>query len=107
MGAPAVEGYVDAQLYLANYLRNPFDGAKKDDVSAYAWLWLSAENGFEAAKKEKEKFAKELSPKQIAEAEKLAKEMRYRQLSIHHRRGKHIHPGILHSVVPANRRALF
>jgi len=43
-------------------------GAPKDPVLAYMWLSLSADSGFEPAKKYIQKLNEQMSPVQIAEA---------------------------------------
>ena len=44
-------------------------------VTAYAWLDIAAANGEQQAKSIKSKYAKEITPSQIVEAEELVKEM--------------------------------
>ena len=47
----------------------------EDAVTAYAWWNIAAFNGDATAKKTKGLIAKEMTAEQIAEAQKLAKEM--------------------------------
>ena len=51
------------------------DGVLEDDVQAYAWYNISAANGSASGKTNKRILAKEMTPDQIAEAQKLSREL--------------------------------
>ena len=50
-------------------------GVPEDDVHGYAWLSIAAAQGFAGGKKGKEVLAKHMNPAQIAEAQKLSREL--------------------------------
>ena len=49
-------------------------GIRKDNVYAYMWWDIAASKGQEMAAKERDTLAKEMTPSQIEEAQKLARE---------------------------------
>lgn len=49
-------------------------GVTQDDIQAYMWINLAAEQGLETARKYRDIMAKWMTPAQIAEAQKLARE---------------------------------
>ena len=49
-------------------------GVPQDDVQAYMWLNLSAARGIKRAAEERDKVAQSMTPAQINEAKKLARE---------------------------------
>jgi len=70
----AEQGHVDAQI-LIGFMYNFGHLAPKETVTAYAWYSIAADNGGVNAEESKVTIAKEMTPKQIAKAEALAKEM--------------------------------
>lgn len=69
----AEQGHVGAQIMLgAMYVGG--EGVAADKVQALMWISLAAANGDEDAKKAKALLAKTMTPAQIEEAEKLARE---------------------------------
>ena len=70
----AEHGHAIAQYDLGRrYVRG--DGVLEDIELAYAWLNISAANGWQSAKIVKEHFGRKMTPEQISEAEELATEM--------------------------------
>ncbi len=69
----ANQGYADAQFNLGIAYANG-QGVPKDYVSAYMWFNLSAALGNQAAAKNRDIAAQHMTPAQIAEAQKLARE---------------------------------
>jgi TPR repeat protein len=69
----AEQGVAQVQGLLAVMFRNG-EGTPKDNVMAYVWWNISAAQGNEMAKKSREIIEEEMTPKQIAEAQKLSKE---------------------------------
>jgi TPR repeat protein len=70
----ANQGFAGAQLILGwGYFNG--DGVPEDDVQAYAWFNIAAANGREKAKNGKSVVAKEMTPDQIAEGQKLSRKM--------------------------------
>jgi TPR repeat protein len=49
-------------------------GVPQDDTLAHMWCNLAASNGFDEAAKNRDLIAKEMTPEQIAEAQRLARE---------------------------------
>ncbi len=56
------------------YMYHDGKGVQKDSIQAYMWGTLSVEQGFEPAKELLETLEKEMTPDQIAEAQRLARE---------------------------------
>lgn len=50
------------------------EGVTKDYVRAHMWLNLAASKGSKEASEDRETVAKEMTPTQIAEAQKMARE---------------------------------
>ena len=50
------------------------DGVPQDDVKAYAWLSVSSANEYEAASASRDEIAKNMTPEQITEGQKLSRE---------------------------------
>ena len=73
----AEQGIASAQFLLA-FMYSEGQGVTQDYVKAHMWLNLAAAQGHEAAKKGRNQVAKQLTPTQIAEAQKLAGECRAR-----------------------------
>ena len=76
----AEQGDADAQNSLGVMYRKG-RGVAQDYVRAYAWYDLAASNfppgkGFDKAVKNRDSVAKKMTPAQISEAEKLAREWR-------------------------------
>jgi TPR repeat protein len=69
----AAQRYAGAQ-YNIGVLYDHGKGVPKDTVQAYMWYDLAASNGDEGGKKNRDLIAKEMTPEQIAEAKRLAKE---------------------------------
>jgi hypothetical protein len=70
----AEQGIASAQWELGVTYDNG-DAGKKDKVQAHAWYNIAAANGHEVAKKAKTMVAEEMTKEQIAEAQKLSREM--------------------------------
>ncbi len=70
----AVQGHADAQNNLGLMYDNG-EGVLEDDVTAYAWYNIAAANEGVLAKKNKRILGKEMTPEQIAEAQKLSREL--------------------------------
>ena len=51
------------------------EGVSKDDVQAYAWINLAAAQGDEGAKQDRTRIRQRMTPAQIAEAQKLSREI--------------------------------
>ena len=69
----AAQGHAAAQLRLG-LLYAHGRGVQKDYVQAYKWHNLAAANGAEVAGRHRDALAKHMSPTQITEAQKLARE---------------------------------
>ena len=69
----AEQGNAEAQAALG-YLYNSGDGVLQDFVQAHMWLNIAAANGNEKAREAREEVAKQMTPEQIAEAQRMAKE---------------------------------
>ena len=70
----AEQGFVRAQYSLAAcYFHG--QGVLKDNMTAYAWINIAATNGQATAKKNKGIVAKRMTADQIAEGQKLSREM--------------------------------
>jgi len=70
----AEQGYSDAQYNLGGaYLFG--NGVKEDSSRAFAWLSISADNGHEQASQWKAILTVDMTKEQIAEAQKLSREM--------------------------------
>jgi TPR repeat protein len=70
----ADHGNAAGQCYLGlMYLRG--QGVLEDYVTAYAWFNISAANGYSNGKKLKDAIAGPMTPDQIAEAQKLSREL--------------------------------
>jgi uncharacterized protein len=50
-------------------------GTSKDSVRGYAWLSIAASNGHVSSRKKKETLAKKMTKEQIAEAQKMSREL--------------------------------
>ena len=61
--------------YNLGFMYHNGDGVLEDDVTAYAWFNIAAFDGNATTKKNKKLQVKEMSAEQIAEAQKLSKEM--------------------------------
>ena len=70
----AEQGDADAQLNLG-FAHDFGEGTIKDSILAYAWYNVSASQGNEQATKNRGLIEKEMTPNQIAEAQKLSKEL--------------------------------
>ncbi len=69
----AAQGNADAQLNLGT-LYNNGQGVTQDYAQAYMWLNLAAAQGQKDAGKRRDILAKQMTPAQIAEAQRLARE---------------------------------
>ena len=69
----AEQGNVPAQAFLADmYYRG--EGVSEDDVMAHMWAYLAAAQGNKDAAKLRDAIVKKMTPAQIAEAQRLARE---------------------------------
>ena len=69
----AAQGYAPAQFNLGV----KYDlgrGVPQDDVQAHMWFYLAAAQGIEQARKERDTLAERMTPAQVAEAQRLARE---------------------------------
>jgi TPR repeat protein len=71
--AAAQQGYAPAQFNLGVFYAKGL-GVPQDYVLAYMWLSLSAAQGDQNGVKARDEFARLMTPTQIAEGEKLARE---------------------------------
>ena len=69
----AEQGYAFAQYTLAK-IYGSHDGVPTDYVRAHMWANIAANNGFEVGGQLRDEFAKEMTPVQIEEAQKLYRE---------------------------------
>ena len=70
----AEQGIADAQFRLGVAYANG-EGVLEDTLAAYAWYNIAAANGDDSAKGLKDIITKEMTPEQIAEAQKLSREI--------------------------------
>ena len=69
----AAQGYADAQVNLGfRYAKG--QGVPKDLVRGHMWSNLAAVKGHETARKNRDTVAKHMTPAQVAEAQRLARE---------------------------------
>lgn len=73
-GEAARQGHGKAQVNLG-YMYGTGRGVPQDYVEAYAWYSIAAAAGDETARANRDIVAAEMSPNQIAEGQKLAKEL--------------------------------
>jgi TPR repeat protein len=71
----ADQGRADAQALLGHMYADG-QGVPQDYVSAHMWFNLSAAQGEQQAARERDNIATRMTPAQIAEAQKLAREWR-------------------------------
>ncbi len=69
----AEQGHAVGQLSLGNMYKRG-QGVSQDNVQAYKWFNLAGAQGLASATENLDKVAKSMTPAQIAEAEKLARE---------------------------------
>ena len=69
----AAQGLADAQFNLGLMYANG-QGVPQDDISAHLWLNLAASQGDEDARKYRDLVSARMTPDQIAEAQRLARE---------------------------------
>ena len=74
----AEQGDAAAQMNLG-YQYSKGQGVVQDHVKAYSWYHLSTANGFTGAVKNRDILAKKMTPQQIADAQKLARDCQARQ----------------------------
>ena len=70
----AEQGNPDCQ-FLLGFLYSTGRGVPKDFVQAHFWFSVSAARGSDASRKSRERVAKKMTPAQIAEAQRLAREL--------------------------------
>ncbi len=70
----AHQGDQNAQYVLGNYYRQGSNLVLQDPIEAYKWLSLAAKDGDATTKRLRDVFARQLTPEQIAEAERLVAE---------------------------------
>ena len=61
--------------FLLGFLYSTGRGVPKDFVQAHFWFSVSAARGSDASRKSRERVAKKMTPAQIAEAQRLAREL--------------------------------
>ena len=69
----ADQGNADAQFSLG-FMHSRGGGVPKDLVTAYMWINLAAAQGSESEKRARDALEKQMTPAQIAEAQKLSRE---------------------------------
>ncbi len=69
----AEQGFARAQNNLAKMYRRG-QGVPKDDVLAHMWWSLAAAQGHEPARKYRDRLAEKMTPAQLADAQRLARE---------------------------------
>ncbi len=69
----AAQGLAEAQNNLGVMYREG-QGVPQDDVQAHMWLSLAAAQGDKRAPKRRDRLAKKMTPAQVAEAQRLARE---------------------------------
>jgi Sel1 repeat len=74
MHKAADQDYGPAQFELAMLYENGTGGAAQDNVQAYMWYSLALKNGEIKAESKLKEMEKDMSPKALAKAQKLAKE---------------------------------
>lgn len=72
----AAQGNEWAQYHLATLYASGHEGVPLDHVLAYMWFNLAAANGNPLPERDREQVARLMTPAQIAEAQKLAREWR-------------------------------
>ena len=70
----AEQGYADAQLYLGIQYATG-EGVMQDFVKAYAWLNVVSAQGIPKAVRERDQLSEKMTPDQVAEAQKLSREL--------------------------------
>jgi hypothetical protein len=70
----AHQGDQNAQYVLGKYYRQGSNLVLQDPIEAYKWLSLAAKDGDATTKRLRDVFARQLTPEQIAEAERLVAE---------------------------------
>ncbi len=75
----AAQGNAAAQALLGMMYYEEGQGVPKDYVQAYMWLSLAAAQGYERATKLRDKLAKKMTPSELAEAQRLAREWKPKQ----------------------------
>ncbi len=74
----AQQGNADAQFILG-VMYSKGQGVPQDDVQAHMWLSLAAAQSKESYRKSRDILAKQMTPAQIAEAQRLAREWKPKQ----------------------------
>ncbi len=74
----AEQGFASAQNNLAKMYRRG-EGVPKDDVLAHMWWSLAAAQGHEPARKYRDRLAARMTPAQLADAQRLAREWKPKQ----------------------------
>ena len=69
----AAQGDAGAQTNLGGMYSNG-DGVTKDYVHAYKWYSIAAANGYDDAATNRDNLAREMTPDQMAEGQRLARE---------------------------------
>ena len=69
----AEQGHADAQHQLG-FMHDKGEGIPRDYIEAHKWFSLAAAEGDEVATKSRDLIAKKMTPEQITEAQKLARE---------------------------------
>ncbi len=69
----AEQGFALSQIYLGD-MYNKGQGVPQDYVEAHKWMNLAAAQGDKDAAKSRDAFARKMTPAQIAEAQRLARE---------------------------------
>ena len=70
----AEQGYADAQ-YSLGLMYGVGEGVPKDEVQAYVWMNLAAAQGHESAREIRAGLSGHMSRAEIAEAQKLSREL--------------------------------
>ena len=73
LGIASEQGDAQAQSHFGNMYLNG-QGVLQDYIRAHMWLNVSGANGNEDGRKGRESIKKQMTPAQVAEAQKLARE---------------------------------
>ncbi len=74
----AAQGHASAQ-YTLGLMYELGQGVPQDDVQAHLWASLAAEQGNERAPKLRDRLAKKMTPAQLVDAERLAREWKAKE----------------------------
>ena len=76
----AEQGYIAAQYSVGWIYSRGEDNFPQDDTEALKWYWLAAEQGHGEARIQRDKIEKRMSQKEVATAQRLAREWQPKML---------------------------